>query len=104
MSDGETTLKNIANCIPQVYFDIIARVIPGTLIMGSIWIAICGPEEFWKSLKICLEKATISSVTVLTVLVIITSYTLAILIWCFVSYLNTIFWKKSRCNNDVDLF
>jgi ABC-type multidrug transport system fused ATPase/permease subunit len=94
MSDGETALKNVANCVPQVYTDIIGRVIPGTLIMGSIWMAICGPEEFFSSLGGWLEKSTISSVTLATVLVFLTSYILAILIWCFVSYLNTILWQK----------
>ena len=77
-----TTLQKVVSCIPQVYFDIIGRVIPGTLIMGSVWIAVCGPGEFWKSLKICLEKATVSSVTVATVLVLLNSYTLAYLLWC----------------------
>lgn len=77
-----TTLQKVVSCIPQVYFDIIGRVIPGTLIMGSIWIAVRGPEEFWKSLKICLVKATISSATVAIFLVLLTSYTVAILLWC----------------------
>lgn len=93
MSDGETALQKVANCVPQVYFDIIGRVIPGTLIMGSIWIAVHGPCKFWISLKSYLDTSSVSSVTVSTVLVLLTSYTLAILIWCVLSCLITTICK-----------
>ncbi|MCP4609324.1 MAG: hypothetical protein GY845_11485 [Planctomycetes bacterium] len=93
MSNGENAFQKVASCIPQVYFDIIGRVIPGALIMGSIWIAVCGPKEFFKFLYGWLDKSTISSATVATVLVILTSYTLAILLWCVWSYLITTLFK-----------
>lgn len=96
MSNGDAALQKVVSCIPQVYFDIIGRVIPGTLIMGSTWIAVRGTYKFWESLKSCLVKSTISSATLATVLVILTSYVLAFLIWCFWSCLITIICKLCK--------
>ena len=89
-----TTLRKVANFIPQVYFDIIGRIIPGTLIMGSIWLAVRGPDKFWESLKNCLVISSASSITVSATLILLTSYILAILLWCAWSR-----WVKKKCTN-----
>lgn len=94
MSDGENALKNFANCIPQVYFDILGRVIPGILIMGSIWIAVRGLNKFWEDFTSWLNESTISSATLATALVLLTSYTLSILLWCPWSR-----WISKKCTN-----
>lgn len=91
-----TTFQKAINCIPQVYFDIIGRIIPGTLLIGSTWLAIRGPDEFWKSLINCIDKSSASSITVSAILIFLTSYTLAYLIWCPWSCLTTIIFEKLK--------
>jgi len=98
-----TTLQKVVSCIPQVYFDIIGRVIPGTLIMGSVWIAVCGPMEFLTSLDSWLNKSKVSTIIIATVLVLLTSYILAIFIWCVWSCVTTKILdkpEKSKSGND----
>jgi len=101
MSNGDTAFQKVIICIPQVYFDIIGRVIPGTLIMGLAWIAVHGPKGFWKSLNDWLDGSKVTTIIVATVLFILTSYTLAILIWCVWSCVITKIFEDSKANEKI---
>ena len=82
MPDKEATLKQGAGLIPQVYFDIIGRVVPGTILIGSIYLTILGPADFWIRLQDWLGKSSGVAVSALAALILLASYTLAILLWC----------------------
>jgi len=68
--------------VPQVYFDIVARLIPGIAIIGSILVVIAGPESSWSNLQSWLGESSGFSITTMTALILLLSYIFAILLWC----------------------
>lgn len=102
MSNQNTSLREIIKAIPQVDFDIIGRLIPGTIVIGSILLAAIGtetgPESFWNKLLNLLNSTP--KLTIFVVLVILASYTLATLLWCFYSLLMKIFFRKKYWDNE----
>ncbi|MBL7154357.1 MAG: hypothetical protein ISS79_11620 [Phycisphaerae bacterium] len=82
MSEERAAVKQGVGLIPQVYFDIIARVVPGTILIGSICLAALGPADSWSRLQDWLGKSSGVSVSALAALILLASYTLAILLWC----------------------
>jgi len=82
MADEEKKGAEIASVVPQLFYDIIARIIPGSVVIGTIAIAALGPGKTWESTKIWLNKGSESypPITVILGVTLALSYTLAILL------------------------
>lgn len=87
MSGQNTSFREAVKSIPQVYFDFIARLVPGILTIASIWAAHYGPEEFWEKLQSWVSELKVSSYAIFSVLMLLSSYVLATFIWCAWSWL-----------------
>jgi FMN phosphatase YigB (HAD superfamily) len=95
MSDQNKALKSVVASMPQIYFDIIARVVPGIVIISSLVLATTGPETFWNVLQTWLGKSSqlnISTTTIFIGLTFVFSYVLATFLWCAWSWL----WSPVR--------
>ncbi len=78
----------IASLIPQVFFDIIARVIPGVFLLTVFTIVYLGFEDYWKVFNEWLgpgteKKSQLPSATILFLLSFVAAYILSIVLWGF---------------------
>lgn len=89
MSGKNDSLSNGIRSIPQVYFDFIARLIPGIITIASISMAVIGPGKLCRDLKSWLNSSSWAAIATFSVLILLTSYTLAMLLWCVFSWLRT---------------
>jgi FMN phosphatase YigB (HAD superfamily) len=98
MADKGTSLGEIVKTIPQVDFDIIGRLTPGIVVIGSILFAVTGPDSFWigvKSFSVWPIPATVF--IAFTILVVLVSCTLAVLLrGAYASLMMWIFSEKRK--------
>jgi hypothetical protein len=82
MSDS---YSGIASLVPQIFFDIIARLVPGSVMIGVILIAAMGPQGFWNHMDLVLNKPSDSypSIFLIGALGLALSYVLAIILFGF---------------------
>jgi len=80
MADFKVTGSTIGELVPQLFYDIIARLIPGFMICGLLVFTVIGPKQSWSSLSIWLNKPSESypSIFIFIIVSIVFSYTLAI--------------------------
>lgn len=91
----------IGTWMPQLFFDVIGRVIPGALCIGSLTLALIGPEQFWNTLHALLDKPSKSypSLSVFFGAGLVLSYTLAVILWGLWHVLSLLVRKSMRENN-----
>lgn len=85
--DGSFTLKP---SIPQLFYDVIARIVPGAVIVGVLALAVAGPEKSARVVEEWLNKRgdQYPSITLMVFVGFVSSYTLAIVLlgcWHLVS-------------------
>lgn len=83
MSDGNIKVSGLGAWVPQIFFDIIARLIPGSVTIGMFALVALGPEQFWCFVKTWLETSekTFPSVTIILAVGFTISYVIAVLLW-----------------------
>ena len=64
--------------VPQVFYDIIARLIPGATVIGSFALAVIGPQKSWNALLHWLRNGP--STTLFIIAGVVASYSLAIVL------------------------
>ena len=66
--------------IPQVFYDVIARLIPGGVTVGVLALSVRGPERFWSSVEAWLGQSSDKHppVTLIVLSGFAISYTLSI--------------------------
>lgn len=84
------TTSTIGTLVPQLFYDIIARLTPGFMTLGLLVFAVIGPKQSWSSLSIWLNKPSESypSVFIFIIVSTVLSYTLAIVfggLWSLLS-------------------
>ncbi len=80
---GEGVSKSSGTWVPQLFFDLIARVIPGAFAIGLFALSMAGPERSWTVIRWWLTTAGSSqpSKTVLFTIGFVLSYVMAIVLW-----------------------
>jgi hypothetical protein len=68
--------------IPQLFYDIIARIVPGAVIIGALALAAAGPEKSGDFVELWLNKPSNSypSIAVIIIFGFVLSYALAIVL------------------------
>lgn len=71
----------IGSWVPQLFYDIIARLVPGAVIIGALALAVAGPEESQNSVQAWLNKPSSSypSLVVIIGVGFVLSYALGII-------------------------
>jgi hypothetical protein len=80
MPDQDETGFTLKPSIPQLFYDIIARIVPGTVIIGLLALAAAGPEKSARIVADWLNKPgeRYPSIIVIVIFGFVLSYTLAI--------------------------
>lgn len=80
MNGQETTSSGLASLVPQLFFDIIARLVPGSFLIIAFVLAGIGPEDTWLHLKNWLNKRAddYPSVIISVGAIFVVSYTLSV--------------------------
>jgi hypothetical protein len=84
--DNSNDGKSIASLVPQIFFDLIARLIPGAMIIGVFACVYLGPGEYWQLFVDWFAPSVdngkqFPSITLLFALSIVASYVLSIILW-----------------------
>jgi hypothetical protein len=58
MSNDDKLSTNIGFAVPQLFYDIIARLIPGAIIIGSFVLSAKGPIDAWESVRAWLRRSS----------------------------------------------
>ena len=78
------SLGSAVSSVPQVYFDLIARVIPGVVVLSQVALAVVGPDAFLRTIDATLARvAKVGAIGALfaVMVVIVFSYAYAVLLW-----------------------
>jgi len=84
MPDQGKTLGAAVSSVPLVFFDLIARIVPGTVVLGSI-LFVARPAGFPKILWVILDNMSMAGTgggLFVTTIVFVFAYALAVLLWC----------------------
>jgi len=75
----KTTAPNVISWVPHLFYDVIARLVPGVMIIVSLALAAVGPKESWSTLQAWLDKPSESypSITIFVGVGLVLSYSLA---------------------------
>jgi hypothetical protein len=89
----------IASLIPQVFFDIIARVIPGVFLLSVFIITYLGFTDYWCMFKEWLgpsadQKSQLPSATILFLLSFVAAYILSIVLWGLRFGIHLFLWRN----------
>ena len=89
MSDEGHDGSGVSSWVPQLFYDIIARLVPGAVLIGALVLAAAGPAEALAGLRGWLSKPSDSypSVVLIVGAIFVLSYTLAIVLHGFGSLL-----------------
>lgn len=82
MPDQSENGSGVKSWIPQLFYDIIARLVPGAVIIGALALSVAGPERAGRFAGEWLNKPSDSypSVAVIIVAGFVLSYTLAVIL------------------------
>jgi hypothetical protein len=82
MPDQDEKGLGVKSWVPQLFYDIIARLVPGGVIIGALALAAAGPEKSGAFVEQWLNKPSDSypSIAVIIVSGFVLSYTLAIIL------------------------
>jgi hypothetical protein len=94
----------MASLIPQVFFDIIARVIPGVVLLAIFSLVYLGFDEYWNMFKEWLgpsdsQKSQLPSAIILFSLSFVAAYIFSIVLWGIRYGIHLLVWKN---RGDVD--
>ncbi len=80
MTELKMTNSNIGMLVPQLFYDIIARLIPGVAVNTLLVFTVLGPKQSWDNVLIWLNKPSASypSITIFIIVSAVFSYILAI--------------------------
>lgn len=76
------TAGSLASVVPQLFYDVIARIIPGAFLFGLYVVVMLGPMEALATVK-KLQSVDLDATTVLLLLLVgsVLSYALSVLLW-----------------------
>lgn len=97
-------LKNVASWIPQIYFDLIARFIPGGLMSCLFVIAAYGPEQSWRILEKWLNKPSdkYPSSLVMIGACLVVAYCVGVLLSAFAHIGFSVLVSFRKCKSSTD--
>jgi len=98
MADQDEQGFSLKPSIPQLFYDIIARIVPGTVFIGVLGLAAAGPEKSAQFVSQWLNKPgeDYPSVVVLVVLGFVVSYTLSVVFLGFYHVISKLLPKRFR--------
>ena len=96
-----------ASLIPQVFFDIIGRVIPGVALLAVYTLVYLGFDDYWNMFKQWLGPSTsqnsqLPSVTILFLLSFVSAYALSIALWGLRFKTSKLYWETRGEINKID--
>lgn len=96
-----------ATLIPQVFFDIIARVVPGVALLAIYMLVYLGFDGYWKMFKewlgpSSLQNSQLPSVTILFLLSFVSAYVLSITLWGLRFKTSKFYWKMKGKIKKID--
>jgi hypothetical protein len=92
----KNTAEGLANLVPQVFYDLIARIIPGGIIIIALYISYCGNmEDCYFNVLDFFNENTPPSSFVLLLFWLIVSYGIAIILWRQFDWIIMLFEKLS---------
>jgi hypothetical protein len=105
MSSQDESGFNLKPSIPQLFYDIIARIVPGTVFIGVLSLAAAGPERSAQFVSHWLNKRgeDYPSIIVMVVFGFVLSYTLSVVFLGFYHVISKLLPKRWKpASSDVE--